>query len=148
MMIDHDVPTLERVEVLAGMPAEALALLRPGSRVQRYPAGAVLVHQGEPAACLLLIRSGCPQMKKAHRHIKAPIILGDLGVGETVGSPGLLDGAPSPFSVLALEETEVLELDAALIARVLRRYPSAAGPLLRALGSSFRTAIELTVPYR
>ena len=146
-MIRHDLLALERVDALAGLPAKALSPLASGSRVQRYGTGTVVLRQGELVTCLYLIRRGRVRVQRTHRHITEPFILRDCGAGETVGSLGLFDGAPSPFGASALEETEALELDAALIARVLLRYPSAAGPPLRVLSSTIRTAVDLAVAY-
>ena len=133
---------LAQTEGLHHLPSEALARLADLGRPRHFPAGAVLLRQGDPSDHLHVILTGRVRIARERRDDRAPVLLRELGAGEVVGEMGLLDEAPRSVTVTALESTETLELGLSDLAVAIVESPALAAALLRMLSRRLRTLTE------
>jgi CRP-like cAMP-binding protein len=134
---------LLRAGVFKALPERACVELAAFGRRRLFAPDVPLMRQGEPATCMHLILRGRVRVERSHPALLDPLPLAELGEGATVGELGLLDGAPRSATVIALEETETVELDAQALAATLLRYPRAAETLLQTLSRRLRSVDEL-----
>ena len=88
-------------------------------------AGEVGIRQGEVGERFYVVRSGQVQVERDGQ------VLAQLGPGEAFGEIALLLDVPRTATVIAVEPTELLALDAADFRDVLARYLGRAGELER-----------------
>jgi CBS domain-containing protein len=103
-------------ELFSGMDSPELEALAQRVEVERFPAGAVIVAQGqEPTGVVRLVRQGAVDLVDQSR------ALDRLGEGELFGHPSMLSGLPPGFEVRAAEDTVCPVLDASDALLVLSR---------------------------
>ena len=134
---------LTDVDVFQDFTPEGLERLVAGGRPRRYDAGEALVRQGEAAGAMHVIVRGRVLRERSHPALSEPAAVLELGPGESVGERGVLDLGPSPETVVALEETETLELCALLLAETMLLYPVPSVGLLTGLSRSVRSLEDL-----
>src|SRR5947209_1296360 len=93
-----------------GIPQEGLVRLSEQGAPRTFPAGARLMTQGEDSNLLYIIMRGSVKVERTHPHLKHPLVLAELGPGETVGEMGIFERVARSATVTALEDTETLEL--------------------------------------
>ncbi|HEY7061037.1 MAG TPA: cyclic nucleotide-binding domain-containing protein [Chloroflexota bacterium] len=109
---------VQRFSPFATLPAAAAAALARRFRRGAVPAGATLVRAGEPAATWYLVKRGAAEaIWPDGRRLR-------LGPGDGFGEEALLRGTPAAYRVVALTELEVLGLDRADFAGVVRAFPA------------------------
>lgn len=124
------VPFEERTALLAGAPAfarlpeETLAALAGRLSEERYPAGSLVVAEGDVGDRLFLIHSGSAEVTVSGRD--GPVPLAALGPGELFGEIALLqpDGRRTA-TVTATSDLIVLSLAAPAFQEALETYPDA-----------------------
>ncbi len=136
---------LSTVDVFQDFPPEGLERLAAHGRSRTFQPGEPLLRQGTVSDVLYAIVRGRVRKERAHPALSEPAVVLELGPGESVGELGVLDLQPSPETVTALEETEVLELSALVLAETLLLYPLPSVGLLSSLSRSVRTLAELEV---
>ena len=136
---------LSHVALLQGVSPPGLAALAERGRERRFAAGAFLMRQGGPSDVMYIILQGRVRVERNHRDMMGPIVLAELGPGETVGEMGLLDGEPRSAAVVALEETVALELDALVLAQTMMQYPEVGKALLHVLSGRIRATDDALV---
>jgi CRP/FNR family cyclic AMP-dependent transcriptional regulator len=108
-------------------------------RERRYPAGSVILSQGDPGDALFLIGSG--QVKVAVLSEDGrEVILSVLGAGGVVGEMALLDDQPRSAHVIAMTDTALFQLRRDDFRQRLRTSPELAIGLLRELTRRLRRA--------
>jgi CRP/FNR family transcriptional regulator, cyclic AMP receptor protein len=119
-------------------PAHAAALRALGGR-RRFGPGAVLFHEREPGADVLLlvlgrVKLGCvtDEGREAVLAIREP--------GDLIGEMSPLDGAPRLATATALEPVEVLAVPGDAFVAFLARTPDAAMAMVRTLSRRLRDA--------
>ena len=100
------------------------------ARVGEFPAGTVVIQQGEPGDALHLILSG-----RARVLSKRPKL---LRTGDYFGEMALLDGAPRSATVVADTELQTMTLPRKPFLRLLRSEPSIALAMLNRLAKRVR----------
>jgi CRP-like cAMP-binding protein len=123
-------------------PAGLERLAREG-RSRRFQRGEPLLRQGEGGGAMYVIMRGRVRRERSHPALSEPVVVLELGPGESVGERGVLDLHPSPETVTALEETETLELSALVLAETMLLYPVPSVGLLSSLSRSVRTLEDL-----
>src|SRR5581483_7603738 len=121
----------------------AVAWLAAHGQTRTFAPGAPLLQQGEIGLMMYVIVRGRVRKERSHPDLSGPAEVFELGSGELVGGLGLLDGEPRPETVVAVEETETIELSARLLAETLLRYPVLSVGLLGSFSRSVRTLDEL-----
>lgn len=104
---------------------------------RRYPAGSLLMAEGDPGAVVLALVSGQVEIViGVEEHVAT------LGPGELVGELSALDGLPRSASVVAKSEVEVRALSAPVLIDALRLHEPTAIPTLRAAAKNTRAATD------
>jgi CRP-like cAMP-binding protein len=134
---------LAEVDVFQDFTPEGVDRLASEGQPRRFAAGERLLRRGAVGGALYVIVRGRVRRERAHPALSEPVAVLEVGQGESVGELGVLDLAPSPETVTALEPTDTLELSALLLAETLLRYPVPAVGLLSSLSRSVRTLAEL-----
>ena len=105
-------------------------------------AGETLFKTGEPGESLYVVKSG-----EIELYIKdtagQKILLAIASTGEVFGELALLDRGPRTATALALDDTELLELDRDDLLLLFQKSPAAALRLLAAMSHMTRKADEL-----
>jgi CRP-like cAMP-binding protein/CheY-like chemotaxis protein len=114
-----------------------------------YPAGHVLIRQGEPPDNLFVVLSGRVRVvETAPDSPLVELLLGELGRGEVFGEMGILCDRPRSATVVTLERTHCLVLPNADFLRALHSAPELAVALLRVLAERLYQADRLAARYR
>lgn len=109
-------------------PAAADELRRLGAR-RRFPAGAVLFFEGDPAHEVLLLLSGEVKVSVGSTEGKE-IVLEVFEAGALLGELSVIDGRPRSATVTTLTPVEVLTVAAESFNQFLDRYPAVLRRLL------------------
>lgn len=99
-------------ETPSGIPLNRLLAFADRSSKKQFAAGAVLIRQGDISDCIHVIISGRVRVERSHPNETDPLLLAELGPGEVVGEIGIATGAPRSATVIAIEDTETVELRA------------------------------------
>jgi CRP/FNR family transcriptional regulator, cyclic AMP receptor protein len=109
-------------------PAAAEELRRLGAR-RRFPAGAVLFVEGDPAHEALVLLSGAVKVSVGSTEGKE-IVLEVFEAGALLGELSVIDGKPRSATVTALEPVEVLAVASISFNDFLDRHPKVLRRLL------------------
>ena len=133
---------LAKIDVLRSLPPSGLERLAQMARLRTFAAGEALMRQGEASESVHFIARGRVRVERELPGYE-PIMLADLGAGDTVGERGVLYCEPRSATVTALEETETIELDTRALAMIGLHYPDVAQTLVAIVGLRQRaTAIR------
>jgi CRP-like cAMP-binding protein len=88
-----------------------------------------LIRQGEAGDRLFIVVSGAMQALIGGKEV------GRIGPGETVGEMALLDAEPRSADVLALQDTQVVEILRADLVRLMERRPRLGTVVMRNLAT-------------
>ncbi len=131
--------TLAQVPLFHDLSRRELELISRNCREREYPAGAVLLQQGETGVGLYVIVSGSVRVTQQHEGSGARE-LATLGRGDVLGEMSLLDDLPRSATVTAVEPTRVLVLPVWDFRASLREAPDIAIKLLTVLSRRLRQA--------
>jgi CRP/FNR family cyclic AMP-dependent transcriptional regulator len=137
-----DVAQLADVELFEHVSEDDRARLAEFIDIVPLAAGETLFKTGEPGESLYIVRSG-----EIELFIKdtagQKIGLAVAGVGEVFGELALLDRGPRTATAVALDDTQLLELDRDDLLLLFQKSPNAALRLLAAMSHMTRKADEL-----
>jgi CRP-like cAMP-binding protein len=108
---------LPEIPLFSDLSREAFVDLASRCALVRPEPGETIVHEGSIGTSFFVVSSG------AVRVCKGETTVARLKEGSFFGEMALLSGAPRAASVIAEEETECLEISAALLADLQHRYP-------------------------
>ncbi len=128
-----------------GLPAAATAAFFEEMSWFSLPGGSILFRQGEQGEALYLVVSG-RLVVLAEGRSGEPVLVAEAGVGETVGEMALISGETRSATVMALRDSEVLEITRRDFERILERYPSVALPLARDLSARLSQRLRHDAP--
>ncbi len=97
-------PALRRVPIFRGLTKAALFEVARKTAEVEYPAGAVIVAEGDPGDSLLLIVEGSVEVKAGRR------VVATMTAGDFFGEISLIDGKPRSASVVAVDDVVLLTL--------------------------------------
>lgn len=129
--------------VFASAPDEAITALAARSQRRTFPSGTVLMRQGEPSDVMHVLLSGKVRVTKEHPELAEPLFLAEVGPGDTVGEIGVLDGEARSATVTAVEDTDTLELPAAVIGQAMLDHPGLAVALMRTFSRRLRNDADM-----
>ncbi|MBP2315949.1 cyclic nucleotide-binding domain-containing protein [Azospirillum soli] len=115
-------------------------------RNRRFPAGTVLIRQGEPGDRAWLIEAG--ELEVLLEGPEGMRRLGTVGRGAIVGEMALLDDGLRSATVRALNEVEAVELCRDTFRALLGKCPPLAAYLLESLIAAIRRTYGLPQPER
>lgn len=132
--------TLAQVPLFQSLTRRELQVLSVNCRERDYPAGAVLLRQGETGVGLFIITSGAVHVTQSSPDGSSRD-LGDFGRGAVLGEMSLLDDMPRTATVIATEDTRALVIPVWDFRAALREAPEVSIKLLGVLSQRLR-AVE------
>ena len=137
-----DTEMLKGVELFEHLSDEDCLSLAKVIDLRKLASGETLFKAGEPGDSLFVVRSG-----EVELYIKdttgQKIVLTVVGKGEIFGELALLHSGARTATAVALDNTDLLELDREDLLLLFQRTPDAALALLAAMGHMTRKADEL-----
>lgn len=134
---------LSQVEIFKPVPDETLAALAAQGRPRTFPSGSAVLRQGDEPESLYVILRGRVRVEYSHPSLAKPRAIAELGPGELVGEIGVLSGQNRTANAVAIEETDTLELDAAVVTQMMLRFPAVWSALLQLANSRLRRTREV-----
>jgi CRP/FNR family cyclic AMP-dependent transcriptional regulator len=104
-----------------------------------YPAGTVILREGDPGDTCYVLRSGRARVTRQHADGRS-ITLTNLGPGEIFGELAMFGGEVRSATVEAIDEVRAVAILAADLKRLLNEHPEIAVKLLAALSGRLRDA--------
>ncbi len=126
---------------LARLDPEDLNALRVSSRRRRFPKGAVLFWEGDPADEVMILVGGRVKAWVASAGGRE-VILNILDAGDILGELSAVDGAPRSASMTALDLVEVLVIARVGFVELLKGRPAIALELLRVVTEKLRESSQ------
>lgn len=126
---------LRRVEAFRGVPMEQLAHLAAAAREERFDAGSILFHEGDPPGGLAVILDGRIELRSNGTS------LGHAAAGEPLGTWSLFDDRPRRAEARVVESARVLLLDRDDFYEVLSEHVAVIRSLVQDL---VRKLVDLT----
>ncbi|HXH71100.1 MAG TPA: mechanosensitive ion channel family protein [Pyrinomonadaceae bacterium] len=112
---------LSNVPIFAPLSDEETQKLASGSRVRVFAPDEPIVRQGQPGKSMFVVHKGSVKVQiKEESQTKT---LNTLREGDFFGEMGLLTGEPRTATVIAEEETQVLEIDNLCLKPILEDNP-------------------------
>jgi CRP/FNR family cyclic AMP-dependent transcriptional regulator len=132
---------LDKVDLFAGLDPAQLETLAQSARLRTFQHGAIVVSEGDDAHGLFVVQSGslkCFLMDENGREVTLSL----LGPGEYFGELALIDEAPRSASVLALERSELLQIQRPVFLALLDENPACVRVLLKNLATRVRSLTD------
>jgi len=117
---------LHLVPMMAGLDDEAIHFLSGLAREDHFPAGSVILGEGEPGNRMFFLAGGHVLVVKGHGTVQ-PVILARLGPGEFFGEMSLVESVARSASVLAEEEVTACTLKGTDFHRLYQHRPAQYG---------------------
>lgn len=155
--VDIDVSTLPRTPLVSELPREVLVALLERVQLKTVAAGEAVIREGDAGGSMFVLAAGRVQVVR--EHAGEPLVMAELGEGTFFGEIGLVAEVPRLATVVAAEESVVLEVSRALLAELASAFPGTqalvqrfykdrlldnllrASPLFRLLDDAQRTAV-------
>lgn len=132
--------TLAHVNLFSGLDKKELRYIANSCQERKFPAGSVLMQQGDTGAGLFVITGGNVKITQSVNPDRAEEELGTAGAGNVLGEMALLDDQPRSATVTAIDDVTTLILPIWDFRTVLRSNPEIAVKLLAALSHRLRKA--------
>jgi len=132
---------LGKIPLFQDLDDELLGFLADEVHVRLFPAGKVIVYQGESGGTCHVITDGRVRVYVVGEDGRE-LAFHIMGPGEIFGEMSLFEDLPRSASVEALEETHTLELDQEVMFRCLQRSPALALRLLQSMSARLRTTTK------
>ena len=127
--------------LLAALPPHALERLAESARVNRFKGGQVIFREGDPGESLHIVRSGLVKILHIADKDRSGM-LATIEPGGVFGELAVLDPAPRSASAMAIDVSEIIEVDKNAVEEVLTNDPAAARRMLGSLARSLTVAKE------
>ncbi len=119
---------ISNVDLFALLSDEARSRVAVGARERRFAAGETIVREGDRGSSMFIVQAGRLGVS-AHGTVGESQRLAVLEAGTAFGEISLLTGETRTATVRALTEANLLEIDKATLAPILRENPSIVGML-------------------
>jgi CRP/FNR family transcriptional regulator, cyclic AMP receptor protein len=136
-MTDDPAALLRSVALFAGVNEPALTRLARRLQRRTYRRNEVILHRGDPAGALHVIRSGRVKVTLPSEDGDETVIT-LMGAGDCFGEIAALDGGPRSATVTAVEPTETLALLREDLLACVREEPDLALALIQTLAARLR----------
>jgi response regulator RpfG family c-di-GMP phosphodiesterase len=134
---------LQQSEVLGCLPGEALDALAGSARPRRYAAGETVFEEGSPGDCLHLVVGGAFEVRRTEG--AELYVLAELGPGHAFGELAVLDRTPRTATVVAVLDSETVQIGAVELDEVLEAHPAAVRQMLGVLARLLIEEKELVI---
>ena len=118
-----DIPRLEQLPLFAKLGKAVLAQLQPLFRTEHFPAGRVMVYEGDPGDRFYILVRGRARATKSNVDGDNPDEVGILRDGDFFGEIALLKDTPRTVSVHATQPCICLSLSRENFDAILIRFP-------------------------
>ncbi len=129
---------LKQVELFEGLDKKELSLLAKTCTERQFPAGDVMMQEGEAGAGLFILIEGKARVTQSAGAGQPPRDITTLGAGEVIGEMALLDNLPRSATVTAIEPCRCLLVPVWDFRATLRESPEIAIKLLAQLSRRLR----------
>ncbi len=113
---------------------------KPASYFVKFAAGETIIREQEPGASMFIIQTG--QVEIFRRHAGKEKQIAVLGPGDFFGEMSVLEEIPRTASARALQDSQLLQIDATTFDQVLHQNPEIAVRMMRRLSRRLRTMEE------
>ncbi len=127
MTLAEDISLLLKVPLFSDLSSDHLRLIAFSAIRLDLPAGRVLFRKDAPAMSGFVVKSGELELSDTDR--AEPIARGRFGAGVLLGETALFVETRRPATALAVSDCELVEIDRALMRRLLNEYPDVAARL-------------------
>ncbi len=135
----------EEMRYFRYLDKDAIEILKPHLTCRQIPAGEILWSEDDPGDSVVFVASGRVEEKKNTEFEGKQVVVGVYGPGTVLGEFGILEDHPRAFTVLALEDTDLLVLGREEFDRLLEEHPGVGVGLLK--GILLATTIRLEKSY-
>jgi CRP/FNR family transcriptional regulator, cyclic AMP receptor protein len=132
---------LGRVPLFADLSEPELQRIAQVAVLRHYPAGSVILREGDAGDTCYVMRSGRARILREHSDGRA-ITLTNVGPGEIFGELAMLGGEVRSATVETLDYVEAVAILADDLKRLLNDHPEISVKLLEALAKKLRQANE------
>jgi CRP/FNR family cyclic AMP-dependent transcriptional regulator len=132
---------LARVPLFADLSKPELDRIAQVAVLRHYPAGSVILREGDAGDTCYVMRSGRARILREHSDGRA-ITLTNVGPGEIFGELAMFGGEVRSATVETLEYVEAVAILADDLKRLLSEHPDLSVKLLEALAKKLRQANE------
>jgi len=115
------VERLSAVDIFAPLSADETTMLAQAAVSHVFAPGETVIRAGEPGSSMFVVHKGRVRVQVSDNG--RPRTVATLNEGDFFGEMALFTGEPRTANVLALEETEVLEIGHAAMKRVFDTNP-------------------------
>jgi len=115
------VERLSAVDIFAPLSSEETAMLAQAATSHVYAPGEIVIRGGDPGSSMFVVHNGRVSVQVTENG--QPRTVATLSEGAFFGEMALFTGEPRTASVVAIEETEVLEIGHAAMKRVFDNNP-------------------------
>ena len=134
---DETAALLRAVSLFSELSDADLAKIARVAVPRSYPAGTVILREGDPGDTCYVLRSGRARVVRQHADGRA-ITLTNLGPGEIFGELAMFGGEVRSATVEAIDDVQAVAILAADLKRLLNEHPEIAVKLLGALAERLR----------
>ena len=131
---------LTGIELLAGLPWQALVDLAGHARRRRFRPGEIVFREGDQGESMHVVTRG--QLSVVRPSRDPGLVLQRLFRGDVFGEVGVLNAAPRLASIVAIDQSETVEVRKEDLDRVLDADPKAMRQMLGTLAFSLTLAKE------
>jgi CRP/FNR family cyclic AMP-dependent transcriptional regulator len=140
---------LRKTSLFKGLSDEMLSALAENTTTRKLAPGDVLMRKGELGDSLFIINEGWVKIVTVDSK-GDELIINKCGPGEIIGEMALLDSGPRSASVIALEDSEALELKQGAFQHVIDSHPEVSLSIIRSYSNRLRfstTYIERAIDW-
>lgn len=123
---------LRSVPLFHGMTDRTVEAIEGLAEEATYPSGAVLVREGDPGDCFIVIVNGRATVDQGGQAIR------ELSAGDFLGEISLVDGGPRTATVTAVDPIQALVVRRDGFDRLMTDYPPVRLDVLTALTQRLR----------
>ena len=125
-----------------GVEEGILTELAEGLRLIRYERGEVVFWQGEPCPGLQIIENGMVKLFKVSPQGRE-LIVNIFKEKATFAEVPVFDGGLTPVNVAALEESDIWQVDAVVIRRLMQKHPELNRQVMLNLAKNLRMMVGI-----
>ena len=137
--MNDEILRIKKAFIFQGLPDDVLAALAQKVTHRQLARDSVLFRRGDAGDALYIIDEGGVKIVTENEG-GGELVLNRCGPGETIGEMSLLDQEPRSASVVAVTDSEVLELKREAFFELLDQRPDLALLLIRSITSRLRFA--------
>jgi CRP-like cAMP-binding protein len=123
--VEVQLSDLPQTPLFSQLPQEVMQVLLERLTMLPFAAGETIIREGEPGRSLFVIASGSAQVVRGQGEARE--VLDTLPDGAFFGEIGLVADVPRLASVVALEDSVLLEVSRELVASLGARFPELEG---------------------